>query len=54
MLNILENFKEISEKIFIFDVKIETAQYIKSKNAEIKLFPSISHEYDIQRFNSCT
>ncbi len=54
MLRILENFPWIEEKIFIFDTKIETAKYIKSKNGKIKLFPSVAHEHDITRYNSCT
>ena len=54
MLDILNKYENIESKIFIFDVKIETAQYLKSKNKNIKLFPSISHKYDIERYNSCT
>lgn len=41
-------------KIFLFDIKIEIAQYIKSKNKNIKIAPSVSHIFDIQRFNSST
>ncbi len=41
-------------KFFLFDVKIEIAEYIKSKNKNIKLAPSVSHIFDIERFNSST
>lgn len=54
MINILNKFENIENKIFIFDIKIEIAQYIKSKYNKIKLFPSIAHEYDIERYNNCT
>jgi hypothetical protein len=54
MLRILEKYKNIENKIFIFDTKIETAKYIKSVNKNIKIFPSIAHAYDIERFNSYT
>lgn len=54
MVNLLEKYENIENKIFIFDIKIETAKYVKSKNNKIKLFPSISHNYDIERYNSCT
>jgi len=54
MLSILDKFSWIEEKIFIFDVKIETAKYLKYKNYKIKIFPSISHQYDIKRFNKFT
>lgn len=54
MLRILENFPWIEEKVFIFDTKIETAKYIKSKNGGIKLLPSVAHEHDITRYNNYT
>lgn len=54
MIDILNKYENIENKIFIFDVKIETAKYIKLKYKNIKLFPSISHIYDKERYNSCT
>lgn len=54
ILSILNCFSWIWEKIFIFDIKVETAIYIKSKNKHIKLFPSVSHSYDIKRFSHIT
>lgn len=54
-LNILiENIRKyptIVNKLFIFDVKIDTAKYLKDKLPKIQLFFSISHEYDKERFN---
>lgn len=54
ILNIFKIFPWIEEKIFIFDLTISTAEYIKSKNKNIKIFASISHEYDIERYNEYT
>ena len=49
LLKNLENF-DISNLI-IFDVKEDIARYIKSINNRIQIAPSVSHEYDIKRFN---
>lgn len=54
ILNILDKFENIENKIFIFDINIETAKYIKSINKSIKLFPSVAHEFDIFRYNKST
>jgi len=54
ILKVFNKFENIESKIFIFDIKINTAQYIKFKNNKIKLLPSVSHKYDIKRYNSCT
>lgn len=54
ILKILGDFKDIENKVCIFDLKIETAKYIKSKNKNLKLFASVSHKYDIDRYNVYT
>ncbi len=54
IINILEKYENIENKIFIFDIKIEFAKYIKYINKNILLFASLSHEYDIERFNLST
>ncbi len=38
-------------KYILFDVKIETAKYLKSKNPKLMLAPSVAHPYDIKRYN---
>ncbi len=48
------NKYDLYEKIFIFDVKIDTAKYIKSIDKNIKLYPSVAHNYDIERYNKYT
>lgn len=49
LLKYLDNFN--INNLIIFDVKRETSLYIKSKNNNIKLAPSVAHPYDIERFN---
>ena len=44
----------IEKKLFLFDIKLETARYIKSVFPELELFPSVAHAYDIKRYNECT
>ena len=39
-------------KFIIFDVKIETAKYLKKKNPQLHLAPSVAHPYDIERYNN--
>lgn len=41
-------------KFIIFDVKINTAMYIKKHNPEFKLAPSVVHKFDKKRFNRFT
>ena len=49
---LLENLKNFNvPNLIIFDVKEDTAKYIKSINNKIQLAPSVAHQYDIKRFN---
>lgn len=41
-----------SEKFIIFDITLETAEYLKAKNPALHLAPSVSHPYDIERYQS--
>ncbi len=50
---ILDHLKNADAgKFIIFDVKLETARYLKEKNPRLKLAPSVAHPYDIKRYNS--
>jgi glycerophosphoryl diester phosphodiesterase len=40
------------DQMIVFDVKIDTAQYIHSKMPELPLAASVSHPYDIERYNN--
>lgn len=52
LISHLERFPKLSDKILIFDVKPETARYLKTHLPNVILAPSVAHPYDIQRYNS--
>ncbi len=39
-------------KLIIFDIKIDTAMYLKEQIINIQLAPSIAHDNDIKRYNN--
>ena len=39
-------------RFMIFDVRLPSARYLKERNSELVLAPSLSHPYDIERYNS--
>jgi len=49
----LNENKDILNKILIFDVIPEVAEHLKSKIKELHIAPSVAHDYDILRYNSC-
>lgn len=50
---ILKHLVEVREESFmIFDVTLETAKYIKSRNPNIAMATSVAHPYDIERYNA--
>ena len=51
LIKLLKDNPKIKEKLFIFDVKINTSRYLKTITQNIKLFFSVAHEYDKKRFN---
>ncbi|OHB13026.1 MAG: hypothetical protein A2Y49_00005 [Candidatus Zambryskibacteria bacterium RIFCSPLOWO2_12_39_8] len=48
---LVELQKVDTERFIIFDVKIETAKYLKERNPKLHLASSVSHQYDIERYN---
>lgn len=51
---VLRAIKESGVKpnqLIIFDIKIDTARYIHEKMPELRLSASVSHPYDIKRYN---
>jgi len=54
LLDYLQNAGKILSRIVIFDVKVETAKYLKAKLPELNLAPSVAHPYDIKRYNQAT
>lgn len=51
LVSYLKNAEKTLRRIIVFDTKIETAKYLKSKLPELNLAPSVAHPYDIQRYN---
>lgn len=51
LLEALNKYEELLDRILIFDIKPDTAKYLKQKNPKLLLAPSASHSFDIQRFN---
>ncbi len=49
----LDAHPEIVPKLLVFDVKLEIAKQFRNKYPGIHLAPSIAHEHDILRYNSC-
>ena len=49
ILESIENFN--TSNLIVFDIKNDTAKYIKSINKNLQLAPSVAHNYDIARFN---
>jgi hypothetical protein len=42
---------ELTKPFLLFDVRVETARYMKSRIPSLSLAPSVAHPYDIRRFN---
>ncbi|MCF6276331.1 MAG: hypothetical protein L3J07_00625 [Candidatus Magasanikbacteria bacterium] len=53
LLKYFKKFQQIMNKIIIFDVKVETAKYLLERMPDLILAPSVSHKYDIKRYNTC-
>mgnify|MGYP001565539353 FL=1 len=51
IMDALEKHRGVFDKFFIFDVKADTARTLKGRFPTIRLAPSVSHPYDIKRFN---
>lgn len=49
LINALDEY-DLS-RFILFDATIETARYIKNKNPRISIAASVSHPYDIERYN---
>jgi len=52
LLEVLNNFESLP--CIMFDVKIQTAQYLKGCGLKMELAPSVAHPYDIERYSSVT
>lgn len=54
LIDSLKNNLDVIEKLLIFDATPETARYLKEAIQTLSLAPSVSHPYDIERFNNVT
>jgi len=52
IIRVLKKYKDIFDKILVFDVKPKVARYLKSNIPKIQIAPSVAHSYDIKRYNS--
>ncbi|HEX6977538.1 MAG TPA: glycerophosphodiester phosphodiesterase family protein [Patescibacteria group bacterium] len=52
LLEHLGRNSDLLERLIIFDVRAETARYLKERNARLVLAPSVADPYDIYRYNS--
>lgn len=50
ILSYLQNVD--TKKFYIFDTTITTAKYLKKRNPNLRIAPSVAHSYDIERYNS--
>lgn len=49
---ILSYLREVDlKKFYIFDTTIATAAYLKERNPDLRIAPSVAHSYDIERYN---
>lgn len=51
LIKVLTKYSDVTDRILIFDVKPETAKYLKEKILNLHLAPSVSHPFDIERYN---
>ncbi len=50
----LQKYRKYLDRLLIFDIPLTTAQYLKKNLKGIHLAPSVSHPFDIQRYNQFT
>jgi glycerophosphoryl diester phosphodiesterase len=53
LISSLKSSRHILDRLLVFDVTVKTARYLKKSLPELNLAPSVSHQYDIQRYGHC-
>jgi glycerophosphoryl diester phosphodiesterase len=51
IIKVLDNNRQVFDKLIVFDVKRGTAEKLKGKFPDLRLVPSVAHPYDIKRYN---
>lgn len=54
LLKNLERYKKDLKRLLIFDLTLKAARYLKKRNPSLILGLSVTHKYDILRYNRCT
>jgi glycerophosphoryl diester phosphodiesterase len=49
----LKNNKDLINSLLVFDATLESGVFLKNHFPDLPLAQSVSHEYDVERFNSC-
>ena len=52
LISHLEKYPDILNKLIIFDIKLDSAQHLKSCIPILQVAPSVAHHFDIKRYNS--
>ncbi len=52
LVSYLKEYRDILGRLIVFDVKLDTAKYLKRVLPEVNLAPSVALDYDIARYNS--
>jgi glycerophosphoryl diester phosphodiesterase len=51
IINAFKRYQDIFSKFIVFDVKPQTAKILKNHFPKLRLFPSVAHQFDIDRYN---
>lgn len=52
LFSVLSEYPTVLPSLLLFDVTLNTAQYIKERYPQVLLAPSVAHPYDISRYNT--
>lgn len=51
LISYLQKYQDVFSNLILFDVKLETAHYLKEALPMLNLAPTVAHPYDIKRYN---
>lgn len=52
LVKTLKNAPDLLDRLIIFDVRPDTARFLKQEIRELRLTPSVAHQYDIERYGA--
>lgn len=53
ILEIFDSYEGGVDRVILFDLLPEAAQYLKQNNPNIRTFASVAHPFDVKRFSHC-